>query len=140
MDDSYKSVFFRIRDRGGVIHHEWTGQDHSESRPYMRVYKLNGYNLNLSLPGSCDHMVAFEVPDYDAFVMRRYSYVEFVKYTTMFADTAWPVWGCFPTCDDRCHDIHLGFVFRSQTDAAVFKLACEFPTHVIDFPTEFINE
>lgn len=139
MADSYKSVFFRVRDRGGIIHHEWTGEENT-ARPYMRIFRLCGYNLNLNLPDFCDNVSGFETYNVDTWSIHRHSYTEFVKYTSLFSDTAWPCWGCFPTCDERCHDIHLGFVFRSDTDAAMFKLACEFPTEVIDFPREFIYE
>ncbi|MNX87101.1 hypothetical protein D3C86_1190150 [compost metagenome] len=139
MESPYKSVFFRIRDRGGIIRYTWTGEENT-TRQYMRVFRLNGYNLNLTWADSCDTMVAFETYNLENVCVDRHSYTEFVKYTSLFSDTAWPCWGCFPTCDERCHDIHLGFVFRSDTDAALFKLACEFPTHVIDFPREFIYE
>lgn len=136
-ETTLKCVFFQIADMGGICYHR-PGDNSDEGRPYMNVYRLCGYNLNLNISGSCDHMVAFRTIDYDRLCYIEHHYSKFAYYTGLFEGPAYPVSGCFPTQDDRCHNINLGFVFEEPKDAAVFKISCEFPTHTIDFPTSFI--
>lgn len=130
----YTAAFFRILDTGGIVHPSEAKDTASVERGYMNVYSLCGYNLNLNMLVYTKHMAAFKVFNFINNQVEWHSYKDFAKYTDLFTDSSWPAVGCWPTRDERCHNIHLGFIFENPADAALFKLACPFEIHVIEFP------
>jgi len=136
--DTYKVVMFQIANNGGIRHHCYVPDDECETRPYMRVYRLCKYELNLTSQYLCDHMSAFSIPDFENMCFHEHHFSKLASYTENFEDVAYPIWGTFPCDKGPTTGTYLGFIFKSPRDAAMFKIICEFPTTVSDYDASFI--
>ena len=132
---SYTAVIFKLDEFGSFEIYNPRYQNIDDAfRPYLRVYRIADYKISLT-SSHISRLTAF----YTLSPLRtRHCYTELIKYTELFSDTAITALGYWPGIDDDSR-YQLGFIFKDPKDAAIFKIACEFETTVLDY-TGYVSE